>query len=184
MENNVEVSGIIVKDVESTNTTLLKVLVDSIDSTIDVSISSCTWENFKKAFPKNYKAVDICGVLAPSWGEKGDSMYAVNATSVTCFHNLLKPGGFNGSLIKFRGKATLQKKFEFSTNSNLYLKKVALTTVPGNVSLEVEAIRDASNYFNEIKEGDVLIVEAVFAQGAKDSYPCWRVKKRPVLFAH
>jgi len=173
-KNNVHVSGIVMEEEALTSKeSQLRVGIKD-DLNLTVKIENVLWEKFKQSHPE-HDGVTFSGQL--QWFREG---YVIKANAVTCFYNVLKDV-MDDSVCQFYGKVTLQRKFDFNTN-HLYLKRMVFETDnPSPVKFEGVALRGISPYFDDIQEGENLIIKANLVSDKNGRPPYWRIKSQPEL---
>ena len=187
-KNNIHVNGYVQKEIyfSESNFVLITVGVPVNDKLLQIQVITDKqyWENFKKSFPKNYNSISVSGKLKTN-RNAATSDYIIQANSISCFHNLLGDN-FDETEATFHGIVKLKKKFEFGTNSKLYLKKMVFETVDiakKNVTFEAMALRSAAPYFDTIEEGEEIVLKADYTLDKNGNPPYWRIKCRPELVA-
>lgn len=135
------------------------------------------WNRFVSLYPEE-KNLSLSGVLNRI--ENQNIINVVNDNSIGRFHNIL---GEVETEIKFKGDVKLLRKFPFSTESKLYLMRMVFLTLDSNpTSFEAIAVRSIVPYFEEIKEGTKMELQASLMAEKSDRFqPYWRVTHRPVI---
>lgn len=186
-KNNVRVSGQLVKE-ESINERIDIVrLIVGIETKgiilpVPVLIDTEQWETFKEDFPDKYYSVKVSGQLKAFRTQEG-TQYIIKAgeKSISCFHNVLH-SSLDESESQFFGVVTLKKKFDFDTNTKLYLKRMLFETDTRHPTVfEAMALRSSAPYFDNINEGDQLLLRANFVLDKNGNPPYWRIKHRPEI---
>ena len=147
---------------------------------IPVLVEKGQWEKFKSDFPAKYKSVTISGQLQTYRDEEG-THYAIKAgeRAINCFHNILHQT-LDESESQFHGVVKLERKFDFDTSSNLYLKRLLFRTNSAHpVFFEAMALRGAAPFFDNINEGDCLYLRANYVLDKSGNPPYWRIKHKP-----
>lgn len=177
-KNNVHVSGIVLNE-EIITSSEIKIVIGIEEAlTFPVVIQKKSWEKFKKIYPE-CKSVTFFGQLRTFRKSTGSIEYSIEASSVSCFHNILQDSLLNESGSQFHGIVTLQKKFDFEPESKLFLKRMVFKTDDRPVYLEATALRSIAPYFEDINEGEKMILRANYM--FDNHQPYWRIKHRPVL---
>jgi len=172
-KNNVHVSGIVKGEQALTpKESQLEVSIKGL--IITIKIETALWEKFKQSYPE-HDSVTFSGQL--QWFREG---YVVKANAVSCFHNVLKDV-MDDSICQFYGKVTMEKKFDFNTNSLLLKRMVFETEDPSPVKFEGVALRGISPYFDNVQEGETLVIKANLVSDKNGRPAYWRIKNRPEL---
>ena len=179
MKNNVHVSGILLYeekiDYITTRLTLQTKTTDNKIIPVKVIVATNDWESFKMKCPNNYNSISVDGFL----DRKGKETI-IKGTFIGCFFNILE-GTLNETGTKFYGPATLKKKLDFGNNANLFVRRMAFETTNG-VILETIAMRSSAPYFDQINEGDRILLKASYVADKKEDFPpYWRISHRPEL---
>lgn len=184
-KNNVHVSGQLIEErtlSPSTVQILIGVKQANGEVPFNVVIDQEQWKKFKNDFPGKYNSVTVSGQLQAHRDTNGMN-YSIKAGngSITRFHNILQD---YESVSQFYGPVILEKKFDFDTTSNLYLRRMVFKTCTNHpVYFEAMALRGAVPYFDDINEGDRLILKANFVKDANGKPPYWRIKRKPQVQA-
>ena len=175
-KNNVHVSGVVLGEQALTpKESQLEVSIKE-GLILTVKIENALWEKFKQSHPE-HDGVTFSGQL--QWFRDG---YVIKANAVSCFYNVLKDV-MDDSVCQFHGKVRLQRKFNFNTNS-LYLKRMIFETDDAfPVKFEGVALRGISPYFDDISEGEDLIIKANLVSDKNGRPPYWRIKNQPEILA-
>ena len=181
--NNVHVSGYVQseKEHDSKNYQLI-VGIETNNQILPVTVivEKEQWEKFKSDFPAKYKSATISGQLQAFRDETG-THYAIKAgeRSINCFHNILNQA-LDESESQFHGRVRLERKFDFDTSSNLYLKRLLFRTDSVHpVFFEAMALRGAAPFFDNINEGDCMYLRANYVLDKSGKPPYWRIKHKP-----
>ena len=188
MVNNVHVSGkIINKKILNEKFIQLELGIESNEKIIPIStkILLKEWNRLIKSFPE-IQSISISGTLfkdyEPEYDEEKYIIKTLKTNSLSCFHNLLSDS-LNESKICFYGPVTLQKKLNYTTNSQLILKRMIFETEE-NVVFEATAIRSLALFFDNIEEGAKLLLKANYIIDKKGFAPYWIIKHYPEQISH
>lgn len=169
--NNVQISGEILSSEDKKNTIFLLIGISRDLIPIKVIIDRLLWENFKKNFPEA-KSITVNGQLISKKGE-----FAIKTSQIRLFHNDLSEV-LDESGINFHGKVQLSKKFDFQPKNHLYLKRMIFKTDIS--SFEATALRSIATFFNDIEEGDTIILKATYViDQSQKNPPYWRIQQKP-----
>ena len=175
--NNVHINGIVTRQEVNEDASSYELTIEANSIPTKVSLERAIWENFQNQFPGQV-SVSISGQLQTAKTE--GSKYSVKGNSVACFRNYLG----NQAEISFDGTVKLRKKFDFNTDSKLFLKRLLLSTDIAEqrpVTFEAMALRSCAPYFDEIDEGEKLQIKANFVKDDSGNPPFWRIKSRPAV---
>ena len=186
-KNNVHVSGNVLGERYLKNNTVqitVGIQNEKFSLPINVLAPAETWKKFKAEFPENSDSVTISGKLLTKRSQvDGALKYLIKANSITCFHNILQDS-LDESETAFHGLVRLKKKIKFDNNSNLYLNRMVFEIVDNDlikqpVIFEARALRGAAPYFDNIQEGEELVLRANYVKDRSDNPPYWKIKHRP-----
>lgn len=178
--NNVHISGNLVKETEKKEG---KTILEMASPThISAMVEAEQWDRFKSEYP-NIKTISLSGILNRQI-VNGNTTYFINVindNSICCFHNLLDDD-FDLKT-RFSGAVRLKKKFNFDIESHMYLKRLIFETIGSGIptTFEAVALRSIAPYFDEIEEGDELILKAIYVSTDDGYNPYWRITNKPVL---
>ena len=186
VRNNVHVSGKLIREGETFGNIIQLIIGITVAEKIlpvTVEVQKNYWETFKANFPDRYKSVSVSGILNAERidGNMTYKVFVTEPTSISCFNNILN-GSLNETQTVFYGPVRLKKKFDFDTESKLYLKRMIFETAEKGqnpTSFEAVALRSAAPYFDEINEGEMLLLRANYVLDKKkeDYPPYWRVSR-------
>lgn len=173
-KNNVQVSGEL-KDFH-TNDEFAQLLLEN-PIPIVVIIPLTIWNKFNFSHPEE-KNLSLSGVLDKENKTNEYVVKIVNDNSISCFHNLLG----NEAETTFSGSVILKKKFDFNTDSKMYLKRMIFETIDFEpITFEAVAIRSIVSYFDNIEEGTKLKIKASFTLSKDGLPPYWRITNKPII---
>ena len=178
--NNVHISGSLIREVEKKEGKML--LEIASPTQINAIVEAKKWYKFKSEYP-NIQTISVSGILNKKILD-GTVVYIVNVVndnSIGCFHNIFD-NDFDFKT-NFFGTVILKKKFQFETESNMYLKRMVFETTGSGLptTFEAVALRSFASYFDEIEEESKLILKAVYVSKNDGYDPYWKITNKPIL---